>query len=336
MTLHSVVIQKLLSTNAQLGRRVVAHHFKIYTYGLRNKMAIIDSDKTLICMRSACNFIAALARQKGRFMFINTNPLFDEIFEQMTKKIGTYSPSGNALWRTRGFLTNSYSPKKFRSRNKKIIFGPTQPPDCVIIVDTERKSSVIKEADKLQIPIVALVDSNMPLEFYKRIAYPIPANDSVKFVYLFCNLVTKTLLLEQTLDRTQDELSTVTNPEVEARKVKRIKAKKRRIDLAKGEITIVPYADLPSVSEGPEAQALLILINADMLLEIARNPDKRPVTVKFNKSELKGYYFQENEKDQTLLQKTAAGSAIKTTNLIPYETNILKGSMDLDDVECDD
>ncbi|KAF2288109.1 hypothetical protein GH714_004447 [Hevea brasiliensis] len=198
MTLHSIVIQKLLSTNAHLGRRVVADHFKIYTYGIRNEKAIIDSDKTLICLRNAANFIAHMARdKKARFLFVNTNPLFDEIVEQMTKKIGLYSPRDNIMWRMGGFLTNSFSPKKFRSRNKKVCFGPIQPPDCVVVLDSERKSSVILEADRLQVPIVALVDSNMPWEYYKKIAYPIPANDSVQFVYLFCNLITKTILLEQ-------------------------------------------------------------------------------------------------------------------------------------------
>ncbi|XP_008244410.1 PREDICTED: ribosomal protein S2, mitochondrial-like [Prunus mume] len=100
MTLHSIVIQKLLSTNAHLGRRVAAHHFKQFTYGTRNGMAIIDSDRTLICLRTATEFIAALAQQKARFMFVNTNSLWDEIIEQMTKKIGCYSPSMNLLWRT--------------------------------------------------------------------------------------------------------------------------------------------------------------------------------------------------------------------------------------------
>ncbi|XP_022159174.1 UTP--glucose-1-phosphate uridylyltransferase [Momordica charantia] len=197
MTLHSIVIQKLLSTKAHVGRQVATHHFKLYTYGFRNRMAIIDSDKTLICMRNALNFIGSLVRQKGRFMFVNTNWLFDEIIEEMTKKIGCYSPSATALWKMSGILTNSGSPKKFRSRHKRLCFGPTQPPDCLVVIDTERKSSVIMEADRLQIPIVALVDSSMPLEIYKRIAYPIPANDSVHFVYLFCNLITKTFLYEQ-------------------------------------------------------------------------------------------------------------------------------------------
>lgn len=121
MTLHSIIIQKLLTTNAHIGRRVAAHHLKIYTYGMRNQISIIDSDKTLICLRNAASFISHLARDKNaRFMFVNTNLLFDEIVEQMTKKMGIYSPRDNIMWRMGGFLTNSHSPKKFRSRNKKV------------------------------------------------------------------------------------------------------------------------------------------------------------------------------------------------------------------------
>lgn len=194
MTIHSAVIQKLLRTNAHLGRRVAAHHFKIYSCGARNAMTIIDSDKTLICLRNACNFIGNLVRAKGRFLFVNTNTLFDEIIEQMTKTIGI---KNDTSWRLGGFLTNSSSPRKFRGRNKKLNLVSIHPPDCVVIFDTERKSSVILEADRLQIPIVGLVDSSMPWETYKKITYPVPANDSVQFVYLFCNLITKTILYEQ-------------------------------------------------------------------------------------------------------------------------------------------
>ncbi|CAN1793732.1 Acidic endochitinase [Linum perenne] len=193
-----VIIQKLLSTNAHLGKRAAAHHFKIFTSGVRDEVSIIDSDKTLICLRNATNFIAQLAREKNaRFLFVNTNPLFDEIVEQMTKKIGLYSPRDKIIWKMGGFLTNNFSPKKFRSRNKKVCFAPVQPPDCVVVLDTERKSSVILEADRLQVPIVALVDSNLPREYYEKIAYPVPANDSMEFVYLFCNIITKTFLLER-------------------------------------------------------------------------------------------------------------------------------------------
>ncbi|KDO45528.1 hypothetical protein CISIN_1g006541mg [Citrus sinensis] len=251
MTLHSIIIQKLLSTNAHLGRRVAAHHFKQYTYGFRNAMAIIDSDKTLICLRNACHFISLLARQRAAFMFVNTNPLFDEIVLQMTQKIGCYNPNMNALWRMGGFLTNSSSPKKFRSRNKKIRFGPTKLPDCVVVLDTERKSSVIMEAAKLQVPIVALVDSSMPLDVYSKITYPVPGNDSVQFVYLLCNMITKTFLVEQKklglLKDDEDQRERIDSKKGNGEKVGLIETK-REID-SKDEILVVPYESLASISE---------------------------------------------------------------------------------------
>ncbi|KAK9282814.1 hypothetical protein L1049_011036 [Liquidambar formosana] len=245
MTIHSIVIQKLLSTNAHLGRRVAAHHFKVFTCGTRNGVAIIDSDKTLICLRNACHFIGSLVRQKGRFLFVNTNSLFDEIVDQMTNKIGC--TTNKNWWRMGGFLTNSSSPKKFRSRHKKICFGPSQLPDCVVIMDTERKSSVILEADRLQIPIVSLVDSSMSLDAYKRITYPVPANDSVQFVYLFCNLITKTFLLEQKR-REDTETSTrqLARPKTESSdEVRQIEQTK--INNANDELPVVPYESLESI-----------------------------------------------------------------------------------------
>jgi len=203
----SLVLQKLLSTNAHLGRRVAAHHSEVYIYGFRNEIAILNLDKTLICLRNACHFIGSLIREKGLLLFVNTNSLFDDIVEQMVTKIDR-SCINDYQWRIGGFLTNSSSmhlfpiPRKIRlsrSRNRKINFfgGSGQQPDCVVIMNADRESSVILEADRLQIPIVSLVDSNIPLGLYRGITYPIPANDSIQFVYLFCNLITKTVLLER-------------------------------------------------------------------------------------------------------------------------------------------
>ncbi|GFQ02299.1 utp--glucose-1-phosphate uridylyltransferase [Phtheirospermum japonicum] len=194
MSFHSVVIQKLLSANAHIGRRVTSHHFKIFSEGTRNSVSVIDSDKTLICLRNACNFIGHLARNNARFLFVNTNSLFDEIITQMTQTVGI---KNDPTWRLGGFLTNSSSPRKFRGKNKKFNLSAVQPPDCIVIFDTERKSSVIQEAHRLQIPVVGLVDSSVPWDTYEKITYPVPANDSAEFVYLFCNLITKTILKEQ-------------------------------------------------------------------------------------------------------------------------------------------
>ena len=193
MTILSTVCTKLLCTNAHLGRRVAAHHFKVYICGSRNGIAILDSDKTLICLRNALHFLGSLIRKKGRSFFLKTNQIFlYEIIEEMASCIN------DSQCKIGAFLTNSYAnPKKFRSRKKKINFGLNQQPDCVVILKADRKSSVILEADRSQIPIAALVDSTIPWESYKRITYPIPANDPIQFVYLFRHSITKTVILER-------------------------------------------------------------------------------------------------------------------------------------------
>lgn len=109
-----------------------------------------------------------------------------------------WSCINDSQWKIGAFLTNSYAnPKKFRSRKNQINFGLNQQPDCVVILHPDRKSSVILEADRSLIPIASLVDSTIPCEFYKRINYPIPANDPIQSVYLFRNSITKTAILER-------------------------------------------------------------------------------------------------------------------------------------------
>ncbi|XP_074325366.1 UTP--glucose-1-phosphate uridylyltransferase-like isoform X1 [Apium graveolens] len=271
MTIHSAVIQKLLSTNAHLGKRVANHHFKIYTYGVRNRMAIIDSDKTLICLRNASDFIANLVRNNGKFLFVNTNTLFDEIIEQMTKKIGV---KNDLSWKLSGFLTNSSSPKKFRSRNKKMILGAVTQPDCVVIMDTERKSSVVLEASRLNIPIVGLVDSSMPWDVYKRITYPVPANDSVKFVYLFCNMITKTFLYEQKRISGKSGMSA---DEIKLEALDEVR-EDCRISCASDEIFVRSYESLLPASDDPlEIKKIfdkLVVVKSDTGIDTKLGIDK--------------------------------------------------------------
>lgn len=151
-------------------------------------------------------------------------------------------------WRLGGFLTNNFSPKNFKSRNKRFNLTSVNRPDCVVIFDTERKSSVVLEASKLQIPIVGLVDPSMPLEIYKRITYPIPANDSVEFVYLFCNLITKTIQYEQKKLGIAD--GWVVNEAAKLEESARPRFLETfKIDGTNEELKVVQYEDLMPVSD---------------------------------------------------------------------------------------
>jgi small subunit ribosomal protein S2 len=70
--------------------------------------------------------------------------------------------------------------------------------DYLVIINANKNSMAILEADQLQIPIVSLVDFNIPNRLQKLIIYPIPVNDDfTQFVYLFYNLITKTVIFSQ-------------------------------------------------------------------------------------------------------------------------------------------
>ena len=119
MTMLSIVCTKLLCTNAHLGRRVADHHFKVYIRGSRNGIAILDSDKTLICLRNALHFIGSPSRQKGRSFFLKTNHLFIyEITEEMASYLRSYLRNVNShcfddsQWKIGAFLTKSFANKK--------------------------------------------------------------------------------------------------------------------------------------------------------------------------------------------------------------------------------
>ncbi|XP_078182175.1 ribosomal protein S2 [Carex rostrata] len=187
--MQSLICANLLSTNAHLFNRVAANHFKVYIAGSRNGIAILDSDKTQICLRNALLFLGSLIHQKGRLFSIHTNNLFvNEIFSEMVGLIK------GSQWKIEGTLNHSFARKNpLRSRNN---LGLIQKPDCVLIMDVERKSSIIRKADRSQIPIVSLIDNTIPLTSLKKITYPIPAVGSLQFIYQFANLLAKDASLQ--------------------------------------------------------------------------------------------------------------------------------------------
>ncbi|KAF3331965.1 ribosomal protein S2 [Carex littledalei] len=187
--MQSLICANLLSINAHLFNRVAAHHFKVYIAGSRNGIAILDSDKTQICLRNALLFLGSIIRQKGRLFSLHTNNLFvNEIFSEMAGLIK------DSQWKIEGTLNHSFSRKNtLRSKNT---LGLNKKPDCVLLMDVDRKSSIILRADRSQIPIVSLIDHTIPLTSLKKITYPIPATGSLQFIYQFANLLAKDASLQ--------------------------------------------------------------------------------------------------------------------------------------------
>lgn len=188
MKILSRICSNLMSVNAHLFHRVAAHHFKVYICGSRNGIAILDSDRTLICLQNALTFLGSPIRQKGLYFSLHTSNLF--IYEIFSEMAGFRKGSH---WKIGAFFHHSFSRKNpFRSRNNHIILGFNQKPDCVLLMDADRKASLILKADRSQIPIVSFVDYTTPLASFQRITYPIPGNPHCNLIYQLGNLIAKT------------------------------------------------------------------------------------------------------------------------------------------------
>eukprot|EP00252_Welwitschia_mirabilis_P024573 TRINITY_DN7336_c0_g1_i1.p1 TRINITY_DN7336_c0_g1~~TRINITY_DN7336_c0_g1_i1.p1 ORF type:complete len:249 (-),score=20.42 TRINITY_DN7336_c0_g1_i1:325-1071(-) len=218
----SVLVQKLMTTSSHLGtsRRASGRHAEHIIYGYRNKMSIIDSDKTLLCLRNAARFLGEVVRMRGRLHFANSNPVLDDIIahtiriinsvqdprsadhDEDDQSIGDPFDPWNAPVRSKGgLLTNFHAmkllPEKKRNNVSKMNISLLnihyRRPDSIVAMNAQREKQVILEASKLQIPVVALVDPETSKSVFEKVTYPIPATESVQFVYLFCNVVAKTV-----------------------------------------------------------------------------------------------------------------------------------------------
>jgi len=103
-------------------------------------------------------------------------------------------------------------------------------PDMIFIIDTNVEDLAVKEASKLNIPIVAIVDTNSDPT---RIKYPIPGNDDARrAINLYCDLIKKTILDDQKhISRTDEEdLKTETKNEKSHKKeLKKEDSKKKEV-----------------------------------------------------------------------------------------------------------
>lgn len=96
-------MQKLLKAKAHMGFSSTYSDTQPYIYGFRNKIAIIDLEKTLISLRRACNVIDLIIGSKGHLLFVNTNPEYNKIIQETAQRANqSYI---NHKW-IGGFLTN--------------------------------------------------------------------------------------------------------------------------------------------------------------------------------------------------------------------------------------
>jgi len=260
MKIPSVTIKNLLEAGVHLGHKTFRWNPKMdkFIFGSKKSIHIIDLVQTLELINAALVKIHECISNNGKILFVSTKKQAADSIANLAKDTSQFYVNHRWLG---GMLTNWKTISNSIKRYKKLsidlkkentgftkkellkmsiqrdklerslggISEMTKIPDMIFIIDTNIEELAVKESIKLNIPIVAILDTNSNPA---GINYPIPGNDDARrSINLYCDLIKKTILDAQSKiieKQTEDEKNT-TEPD-ENTKSKKIKLK----DLDKG------------------------------------------------------------------------------------------------------
>ncbi len=222
--MSTVTMKELLEAGVHFGHQTRRWNPKMkdYIFGERNGIHIIDLQKTLKMFREATQVVVDLAAEGKFVLFVGTKRQAREAVAEEAQRCGMYYVNHRWLG---GTLTNwatlqksikrfkdvaemetdgrmEAAPKKeqaklrrelkhFRENLDGIKDMPGMP-DAMIVIDPRNEGIAIKEAHKLRIPIIAVVDTNCDPE---EITHPIPGNDdALRAIRLFTSKVADAIL----------------------------------------------------------------------------------------------------------------------------------------------
>lgn len=208
-----IKFEDLLGTGAHFGHvtRKWDPNFKPYILLEKNGVHIINLDETIKAIDSAIVFIKKIVSKNGEILFVGTKKQAKDIVQQEADRCSMFYVVERWLG---GTLTNFSTIKKSIKRLKLLekegsslysnltkketqtlnrekvkladqhrgIKDMRRLPDAVLVVDGQYEDTAIREAKRLDIPVIAIVDSNTNPE---KVDYPIPANDdSIRSIQL--------------------------------------------------------------------------------------------------------------------------------------------------------
>lgn len=224
MALPEFSMRQLLEAGVHFGHQAHRWNPKMqkYIYGIRSGIHIIDLSKTVPLLHQALVEIRDIVAKGGRVLFVGTKRQASEVVAESAKRCAQYYVNHRWLG---GTLTNwgtvSNSIKRYkelnalfekpdelgltkkellnlqRERNKldKALGGIADMgglPSAIFVVDTNKEAIAVKEARKLGIPVIAVVDTNCDPDM---ITNPFPGNDDAsRAVTLYCNLIADSII----------------------------------------------------------------------------------------------------------------------------------------------
>ncbi len=219
-----ITMRQMLEAGVHFGHQTRYWNPKMgqYIFGARGKIHIINLEKTVPLFNDAMNFISSVAQKRGTILFLGTKRSAREAIKEEAERCGM--PFMNQRW-LGGTLTNFATVKKSVARLKELEAGETDGtfdklvkhevlglrrerdkleaslggikemnrlPDAIFVIDIGHEDIAIKEAKKLGIPVIAVVDTNYNPEL---VDYAIPGNDdAIRAVQLYARAAADAVL----------------------------------------------------------------------------------------------------------------------------------------------
>ena len=220
MALPDFNMRSLLEAGAHFGHQAHRWNPKMgpYIFGARNNIHIIDLAQTVPLLHQALKVVSDTVAKGGRVLFVGTKRQAAEPIAEAARRCAQYYI--NSRW-LGGMLTNwktiSASIQRLRKLDEQLNTGGVGltkkerlvlsrerdklekalggikdmggTPDLIFVIDTNKEQLAIKEANRLHIPVAAILDTNCDPD---GIQFPVPGNDDAgRAIALYCDLIAR-------------------------------------------------------------------------------------------------------------------------------------------------
>ncbi|EKD77518.1 MAG: hypothetical protein ACD_42C00307G0002 [uncultured bacterium] len=261
-----------------------------FIYGEREKLHIINLEKTLPKFRELLETIAQLTSKRGKVLLVGTKHAAREIIKEEAVRCGM--PYVDNRW-LGGMLTNYKTIRQSIKRlkeleamllNPKALTGKTKKevltiqrekdklaanlegiksmgglPDMLFVIDVKHEKTAILEAKRLGIPVAAIVDTNASPE---DIDYVVPGNDdAMRAIRFYCKTIADVIIesrrsiiqeeAQKEKERTEKSKSKAAKPTAEIKTAKKVTKKAVEAEVVVEEITVVAAAVQPVEEKKP-------------------------------------------------------------------------------------
>ena len=236
----SISMKELLEAGVHFGHQTRRWNPKMrpYIFGKRNGIYIVDLQRTLQLFEEASNFVRDLVSTGGTILFVGTKRQAQDVVKEEATRSGMFYVANRWLGGTlTNFVTLRRSVERFKDIERQLSNTEAQVtkkervhldrerakmeknlggirdmeslPDALYVIDTNHEHNAVHEANRLGIPVVAVVDTNCDPDV---VDYPIPGNDdAIRAIKLFTSRIADSVLegLAMVEGRTEPEAALV-------------------------------------------------------------------------------------------------------------------------------